>query len=176
MTIPNDALVTLFHACLDSVHAPQKWLVTLLILKQGRAVDDPESYWLVGLECCPLNVLTLLLDGRLREWAAANNDNSLVLLCAIQRARAEGKTLCVFFGDMTNAFPYTDVGRLWADMYAAGVSGPFFDLMRMLYARMSYAVKFGDDHSMPFRSLIDFRLSPHKDVIRLNGHPVSQVE
>ncbi|KAF8212175.1 hypothetical protein K438DRAFT_1441241, partial [Mycena galopus ATCC 62051] len=114
LTIPNDALVSLFHACLD-----------------------------VGLECCLLKVLTLLLDGRLREWAASNNiipdsqngflpghrtdDNSFILLCAIHRARAEDKTLYVFFGDMTNAFPYTDVGRLWTDMYAAGVGGPFFD-------------------------------------------------
>ncbi|KAJ7201049.1 hypothetical protein GGX14DRAFT_571622 [Mycena pura] len=36
----------------------------------------------------------------------------------------------------TNAFPYTDVARLWVDLYAAGVSGPFFDWMRMVYARM----------------------------------------
>jgi hypothetical protein len=172
MTIPNEALVTLYHTCIDDLDAPQKWLVTLLvgILKVGRAVDDPESYRLVGLECCLLKVLTLLLDGRLREWAASKNfipdsqngfqpdhrtdDNSFILLCAIQRARAEGKTLYVFFGDMTNAFPYTDVARLWTDMYAAGVSGPWFDMMRVLYARMSFAVKYGDDHLLPFRSLI----------------------
>ncbi|KAJ7864655.1 hypothetical protein B0H13DRAFT_1574580, partial [Mycena leptocephala] len=107
MTIPNDALLTLFHACLD-------------------------SYRLVGLECCLLKILTLLLDGRLREWAASMNivpdsqngfqpghrtdDNSFILLCAIHRARAEGKTLYVFFGDMTNTFPYTDIARLWSDM------------------------------------------------------------
>jgi hypothetical protein len=42
------------------------------ILKQGRAVDDPESYRLVGLECCLLKILTLF-DGRLREWANAND-------------------------------------------------------------------------------------------------------
>ncbi|KAJ7155318.1 hypothetical protein C8R46DRAFT_997193 [Mycena filopes] len=59
---------------------------------------------------------------------------------------------------------------------------------------MSYAVKFGDEHSLPFRSLIglftgdsasptlwniyfsDFRLPPHEDDIRLNGRPVSQAE
>ncbi|KAK7017640.1 hypothetical protein R3P38DRAFT_3559743 [Favolaschia claudopus] len=137
-TIPNEALVTLFHACLDNVDAPQHWLVTLLIgiLKEGRVVDDPESYRVVNLECCLLKVLTLLLDWRLREWVESLNlipesqngfqpghrtdDNSFILLCAIQRARAEGKTLYVFFGDMTNAFPYTDVARLWSDMYLAG--------------------------------------------------------
>ncbi|KAF7356855.1 Reverse transcriptase domain-containing protein [Mycena venus] len=212
MTIPNDTLVTLYHTCVDNLDAPQNWLVTLLIgiLKEGRAVDDPESYRLVGLECCLLKVLTLLLNGRLREWAASKNiipesqngfqpehrtdDNSFILLCAIQHACTEGKTLYVFFGDMTNAFPYTDVARLWTDMYAAGVSGPWFDMMRMLYARMFYAVKFGDEHSLPFCSLIglwtgdstsptlwniyfsDFCLPPHKDDVRLNGRPVCQAE
>ncbi|KAJ7711130.1 hypothetical protein B0H14DRAFT_3902606 [Mycena olivaceomarginata] len=87
-----------------------------------------------------------------------------------------------------------NVARLWTDMYAAGVSGPWFDMMRVLYARMSFAVKYGDDHSLPFRSLIglwtgdsvspmlwniyfaDFRLPPHKDDVHLNGRPVCQAE
>ncbi|KAJ7021684.1 hypothetical protein C8F04DRAFT_972436 [Mycena alexandri] len=59
---------------------------------------------------------------------------------------------------------------------------------------MSYAVKFGDEHSLPFRSLIglltgdsasptlwniyfgDFRLPPHMDDVSLNGRLVSQAE
>ncbi|KAJ6519050.1 hypothetical protein C8R45DRAFT_807073 [Mycena sanguinolenta] len=59
---------------------------------------------------------------------------------------------------------------------------------------MKYAVKYGDEHSLPFRSLIglftgdsaspslwniyfaDFRLPPHKDDVHLNGRPVSQAE
>ncbi|KAJ6551324.1 hypothetical protein B0H19DRAFT_950219 [Mycena capillaripes] len=117
MTIPNEALVKLF-----------------------------QTYRLVGMECGLLQMYTMLLDERLREWGDANDfipdsqngfrpnrrtdDNSFILLCAIQHARAEGKTLYVFFGDITNAFPYTDVARLWTDMYAAGVSGPMFDMMQ----------------------------------------------
>ncbi|KAJ7912427.1 hypothetical protein B0H13DRAFT_2327434 [Mycena leptocephala] len=95
---------------------------------------------------------------------------------------------------MTNTFPYTDVGRLWTDMYAARVSGPMFDMVCMVYVRMTYAVRFGDEHSLPFRSLIglltgdtasptlwniffaDYRLPPHKDDVHLNGRPVSQAE
>ncbi|KAJ6601789.1 hypothetical protein DFH09DRAFT_833184, partial [Mycena vulgaris] len=96
------------------------------------------SYRLVGLECCLPKMLTLTSDKRLREWATANNvipdaqngfrpgyrtDNYFILVCAIGRARAEGKPFFVFFGDMTNAFPYTDMSRLWVDMYSTGVSG-----------------------------------------------------
>ncbi|KAJ7128509.1 hypothetical protein C8R44DRAFT_701007 [Mycena epipterygia] len=79
-------------------------------------------------------------------------------------------------------------------MYAAGVSGPFFDWMRMVYARMRYATKFGDDNCIPFRSLIglltgdsaspclwniffaDFQLPEHPDDVRLHGRAVSQAE
>jgi hypothetical protein len=93
---------------LDKCDAPQRWLVTILIgiLKQGRAVDNPESYRLVSLECCLLKVLTMLFDKRLREWAAAKNiipnmqngfrpgyrtdDKCFILVCAIARARPEG--------------------------------------------------------------------------------------
>ncbi|KAJ6487246.1 hypothetical protein C8R47DRAFT_979351 [Mycena vitilis] len=59
---------------------------------------------------------------------------------------------------------------------------------------MRYAVRFGDEHSLPFRSLIglltgdsasptlwniffaDYQLPPHKDDIQLNGRRVSQAE
>jgi hypothetical protein len=56
---------------------------------------------------------------------------------------------------MTNAFPYTDMSRLWVDMYAAGVGGPFFDWMHMVYARMVHATKYDDEHCLLFRSLIE---------------------
>ncbi|KII94047.1 hypothetical protein PLICRDRAFT_102359, partial [Plicaturopsis crispa FD-325 SS-3] len=100
-------------------------------------------YRLIGLESCLLKVLTLLIDKRFREWALAcniipdsqngfqaehrTNDNSFVLRCAIDRARAEGKTLHVVFIDLKNAFPSTDLATLWAKLYRAGASGPLFD-------------------------------------------------
>jgi hypothetical protein len=39
-------------------------------------------------------------------------------------------------------------------LYAAGVAGPLFDWLRMLYARMSYVVKQGSVLSAAFKSLI----------------------
>lgn len=168
------------------------------------------TYRLVSLECCLLKILTLLFDERLHEWADANSvipdtqngfhqghrtdDNCYILVSAIARARAEGKPSFVFFGDMTNAFPYTDMSRLWVDLYSAGVSGPFFDWMRMVYARMVYATKYGDEHCLPFRSIIglltgdsaspclwniffaDFQLREHPDDVYLDGRAVSQAE
>jgi hypothetical protein len=157
-----------------------------------------------------LKILTLLFDDRLREWADVNNiilntqngfcpgyctdNNCFILISAIARAHAEGKPLYEFFGDMTNAFPYTDVSRLWVDMYAAGFLGPFFDWIRMVYAHMVYATKYGDENCLPFRSIIglltgdfasptlwniffaDFRQLPQPDDVCLHGFAVSQAE
>ncbi|KAF7354570.1 Reverse transcriptase domain-containing protein [Mycena sanguinolenta] len=212
MKIPNDALRDLIQTCVDLRSAPQQWLVTILIgvLKAGKAVDDPESYRLIGLECCLLKCMTLLFDDRLREWGLVNkivpptqngfqpkrrtDDNSFILRCAIDRARAEGKTLYVFFADMTNAFPTTDIATLWNLLYTAGVGGPWFDWIRMVYARMSYIVRSDGAYSAAFRSLIglltgdtaspgfwnvyaaDLKLPVHDSDIRLNGRPVNQLE
>ncbi|KAF7360729.1 Reverse transcriptase domain-containing protein [Mycena venus] len=164
LTIPNDALVELFNTSLDKCDASQRWLVTILIgiLKQGRAVDDSESYRLVGLECCLLKVLTMLFDDRLREWAATKNiipdmQNSFRL-----GYRTDDNCLSSFAPLPELARKGSRFGRLWVDMYAAGVGGPFFDWIRMVYACMVYAMK--------------FRLWEHPDDVRLHGHAVSQAE
>ncbi|KAF7337608.1 RNA-directed DNA polymerase from mobile element jockey [Mycena sanguinolenta] len=204
MKIPNDALRDLIHTYEDLRSAPQQWLVTILIgvLKAGKAVDDPESYRLIGLECCLLKCMTLLFDDGLRDAAYPNgfqpkrrtDDNSFILRCAIDRARAEGKTLYVFFADMTNAFPTIDIATLWNLLYTAGVGGPWFDWIRMVHARMSYVVRSDGAYSAAFRSLIglltgdtaspgfwnvyaaDLKLPVHDSDVRLNDSPVNQLE
>ncbi|KAJ6613470.1 hypothetical protein B0H10DRAFT_1805566, partial [Mycena sp. CBHHK59/15] len=91
MTIPNKVLVQLYNTCVKTIN----------------------SYYLVGLECCLLKVLTLLFDERLREWTDANdmvpdsqtgfhpghctNDNIFILLCAVHWARAEQAKVTKFF-------------------------------------------------------------------------------
>jgi hypothetical protein len=124
----------------------------------------------VGLESCVLKVLTLLIDRRLKEWAAVNDvlpdsqngfretfrthDNSFIVCAAVESTRAMGKTLFVAFIDLENAFPSTDLPNLWTKLYQAGVSGPIFDWCRMLYKKMSYIVRHAGAHSSSFKSLI----------------------
>jgi hypothetical protein len=43
---------------------------------------------------------------------------------------------------------------LWMKLYAAGVLGPLFDWLHMLYARMSYVVRQSSDVMSTFKSLI----------------------
>lgn len=75
MAIPNDILLKLFNWCITHREAPQDWLTTVLvgILKTGKDPKDAESYRLIGLECCLVKLLTLLIDWRIREWAASVN-------------------------------------------------------------------------------------------------------
>ncbi|KAF7342021.1 RNA-directed DNA polymerase from mobile element jockey [Mycena venus] len=213
-SIPDEALLKLFNYCVKEGTGPQDWFTTILVglLKLGKPGDDPDSYRLVGLECCLLKCLTLLIDMRIRAWAESRNilpdsqngfrekyrthNNSFILRCSIDRARAKGKPLYVAFLDLTNAFPSTDLPTLWMKLYAAGVSGPLFDWLRMLYARMSYVVRQGSVLTAAFKSLIGVLtgdtaspilwniyfadladvFDPDPDDICLNGRPVSHLE
>jgi exonuclease III len=170
--IPNEALLALFNACIHSLDAPQDWFTTILVgvLKQGKPATSPDSYRLVGLECCLLKVLTLLIDRRLRAWADAYNilpdsqngfreayrthNNSFILRTAIEKARFMGETLYVAFIDLKNAFPSTHLPTLWSRLFLAGVSGPLFDWLRMLYARMSYVLREHGSLTAAFKSMI----------------------
>lgn len=71
VSIPNEALLKLFNYCVAEHSVPEDWFTTILvgILKMGKPGDDPDSYCLVGLECCLLKCLTLLIDMRIRAWA-----------------------------------------------------------------------------------------------------------
>jgi hypothetical protein len=71
--ILNKALLKLFNYCIQNRTAPQDWFTTILlrILKPGKPADNPESYRLVGLECCLLKCLTLLIDMWICAWVEA---------------------------------------------------------------------------------------------------------
>ena len=172
LDIPNDILLRLFNSCIQSLDAPHSWLTTVLVgvLKQGKPATSPQSYRLVGLECCLLKALTLLIDRRIRAWAEENavlpdsqngfregyrtHNNSFVLRTAIEKARAEGKALYVAFVDLKNAFPSTHLPTLWLKLFRYGVSGPLFDWLRMLYARMAYVMRDRSSLTAPFKSII----------------------
>ncbi|KAJ6627925.1 hypothetical protein B0H10DRAFT_2210024 [Mycena sp. CBHHK59/15] len=66
-TIPNEALVELFHACINTVNVSQQWLMTLLIGILKQAGQWMIQTVIVSLECCLLKILTLIFDERLRE-------------------------------------------------------------------------------------------------------------
>ena len=121
-------------------------------------------------ESCLLKLFTLIIEHRIREWAEKygklppsqngfregfrTHNNSQVLRTAIDKTLAEGTQCYVAFVDLTNAFPSTDLSRLWTKIHAAGVRGPLFDWLRMLYTRMSYVVRSNGEVSSAFRSLL----------------------
>ncbi|RDB24922.1 RNA-directed DNA polymerase from mobile element jockey [Hypsizygus marmoreus] len=170
--IPNEDLLRLLQACIDTGRVPGPWLHTVLVgvLKVGKDGKDPENYRLIGLESCMLKLLTLIIDKRLREWSEAEhilpdtqnafrpqyrtNNNSFILRCVIERAHARGHTLFMVFIDLKNAFPSTDLATLWAKLYRKGVAGPLFDWLRNLYHDMAYVVQQGGVLSETFKSLI----------------------
>ncbi|KAJ7729317.1 hypothetical protein B0H16DRAFT_1697218 [Mycena metata] len=152
---PVATISTLRHARTRHEAAPSQWEhVKSLALCFRRTKHN----LLLPKALLSAEVVTILLDGRLP------NDNNIIPESENGFSKTIGPTVTTtLFSPLLGgggkfslrssatrptAFPYTHIRRLWADMYAAGISGPFFDSMRMLYACMRYAVKFGDEHSL----------------------------
>ncbi|KAF5320338.1 hypothetical protein D9611_011279 [Ephemerocybe angulata] len=137
----NEVLLELCNECIRSGEIPSTWVRTKLIglCKRGKPKDDPKNYRTIGLESCLLKFMTLLINGRLVEWAEERklippsqngfragyrtNNNVFVLRCAEDKARAEKKPLYAAFVDMTNAFPSTEQSTLWLKMRNWGQEG-----------------------------------------------------
>jgi hypothetical protein len=123
LEIPNEKLLIFFLYCLKHQDMPRFWLTCLLIgiLKKDKDASEPSSYRLVALECCMLEMLTLIIDRRIREAAEdlgampktengfqdnlRTNDNVFVLLCLIDKAKSVGKPLYAAYLDLKNASP-----------------------------------------------------------------------
>ena len=133
-------------------------------------MDDPNNYRAVGLESCLLKLMTLLIHMQLVSWCEKykilppsqngfragyrTNNNAFILRCAIDRARAEGKTLYVMFADISNAFPSTEQSTLWLKLRGLGAGGMIFDWIRMIYERMEYVVRHNSETSEMFKSIM----------------------
>ncbi len=171
LQVPNEDLQELFQQCIDSCDAPQTWLTTILAAvekKPGKARTDANSYRNIGLESCLLKMLTLIIDRRLRDWAAATGrvpmmqngfraghrtmNNVFTLRAVVESTRARAETLWVVLVDLKNAFPSVDQNVLWKKLMDWGVSGPLLDWLRMLYDRMQYVVRYAGELSQSFRS------------------------
>lgn len=172
LAIDNEVLLNLFRECIHSGSMPSIWLESMLvaILKPGKRADNAGSYRLVALECCMLKMLTLIIDRRLREWAAVHNaipasqngfregfrtiNNPFILRCLAEKAESQGKTLFVGLIDLKNAFPSTDRSTLWVKLHCMGISGPLLDWLKMLYREMTYMVKQGHRCSAEIVSIL----------------------
>lgn len=170
ITIPSEKLVELFNSCIRKRDVPTAWLYTILIaiLKARRPKDTPSSYRIIALESCFLKMLTLLIEGRLREWCEENNflpstqngfrpgyrtnNNIHILRTAIDVTRRKKGKLYVAFVDLTNAFPSVDRATLWTKLRSYGISGPIFDCLRAIYPRKKYFVRSNNETSNTFES------------------------
>ncbi|KAJ7844996.1 hypothetical protein B0H14DRAFT_3455221 [Mycena olivaceomarginata] len=110
-------------------------------------------------------MLTLIIDGRLREGAEdigaipktqngfqaflRTNSNPFVLLCLIDKAEALGKPLYVAYLDFKNAFRGTDRSTLWGKLEKLGITGPMIEWLKNLvsFTDMLWLVKYDLDRA-----------------------------
>ena len=164
LQIDNSALCNLLNLSMERQDTPSSWLSTFIIgiIKRGKSRDDPNNYRAVGLESCLLKLMTLLIHMRLTIWCEKynllppsqngfrsgyrTNNNTFILRCAIDRARADGNTLYVF--------PSTEQSTLWLKLRSLGAGGMIFDWIRMVYERMTYIVYHNSETSDVLNSII----------------------
>ena len=209
LDIPSEQLRNLFQHCVDDFSVPQAWLTAIIaaVKKPKNNPADPESYRTIGLESCLLKTLTLLIDRRLREWAQTSSiipdeqssfrkghrpiNNVFALHTLIDKARHLRRPLYVVYLDLSNAYPSVDQPSLWTKLADSGAQGPMIDWLRLLYANLSYVVRWNGETTECFRALAgiltgdpaspilwilflaDLRVRPHPDDISLDGIPVS---
>ncbi|EIN14586.1 hypothetical protein PUNSTDRAFT_56960, partial [Punctularia strigosozonata HHB-11173 SS5] len=115
----------------------------LMAIPNAQLLYLYNDYRIIGLECCLLKGLTLLIERRIRTWAAElniiprsqngfrpgyrTNNNAFIFRSMVEACRAKGQTLYVAVMDLTNAFPRTDHDTLWSKLYRMGASGPLID-------------------------------------------------
>jgi len=171
MDLDNARLLHLLNECLKTRSIPNAWNSTLVggVPKKGKDRRKPDGYRPVALESCILRFLTLLIHLRFTDVMAENdilppsqngfragfrtNNNCFVLRTLVDKAFAEGHPLYVAFVDISNAFPSTSHAVLWETLYDYGMTGVFFDWLRVLYATMTYHVSVNGQISKEFRSL-----------------------
>ncbi|PPQ69330.1 hypothetical protein CVT26_002562 [Gymnopilus dilepis] len=183
----DDALRDLFNECLVRREMPQSWLKTLItaVPKKGKTADKVQNYRTVALESCLLKALTLIIHKRLtvviesagiipptqngfRENHRVTN-NAFLLRSLIDTATQNGDTLYVAFVDISNAFPSANHDSLWLKLNSYGLTGRYFDWIRMLYKRMTYIIAHNGEYSEEFRALAGVLIG---DPLSLESVPV----
>jgi len=171
MEMDNKSLLHLINECVRKRDVPSAWLKTVVagILKKNGHLHDASSYRAIALESCVLRFATLMIHMRFAVVLEENhilpdsqngfraefrtNNNAFILRSLIERARASNETLHVAFVDISNAFPSTSHAVLWLKLEKYGLTGIYFDWLRMLYQRMEYVVSLGGKLSVQFKSL-----------------------
>ncbi len=121
----DELLTSLINDSIAAGECPDMWTHTILIAisKRGNLDPlDPKSYRAIGLECCLVKFVTLLIRRCLVAWAEQSsiippsqnefrknyrtNNNAFILRTAIEKTRAMGKSLYVASVDISNTFPH----------------------------------------------------------------------
>jgi hypothetical protein len=166
----NGTLAEYFNSCLTSCDMPAAWKTTVMIpiLKKNGIPSDAKDFRAVGLESCVLKLLTRIAHARFYDAAESNgiiqeeqngfrpdhrtNDHVFTLKSIIDLTRSRNETLYVAYVDISNAFPSTSHSTLWLRLQEAGMTGVFFDWLRMLYGNMEYTIHRDGEWSAVFRS------------------------
>ncbi|KAJ3502171.1 hypothetical protein NLJ89_g9010 [Agrocybe chaxingu] len=171
LSVDDELLCDFFNECVHHRGSPRYWLLTHIIgaPKRGKSAEDVRNYRAIALESCLLKALTFIIHTKFSKALdragiipptqngfrkdCRTNNNSFILRSIIDKVTAEGDSLYVAFVDISNAFPSTNHSSLWVKLDSYGLTGQYFDWIRMLYSQMTYVISHNGQFSDEFKSL-----------------------
>nr|GAT48048.1 predicted protein [Mycena chlorophos] len=169
--VDNERVVDFLNLCMARCEAPAAFVQAILssVPKPGKDPHKPEGYRGIALQstvykawsgvytkrlCTVLDKARLIPPNQNGFRAGYRTyNNAFILRTMIDKSEASGEPLYVAFVDILNAFPSVNRDMLWLIMEELGLTGPFFDFIRMMYRELSVVVAHGGEVSEEWESL-----------------------
>lgn len=152
-------LLNLYNCALNNSYIPDKWaeISFFHIFKKGDR-NDPSCYRSIALINCVLKIFTAILTKRIIAWAEENgklpeeqngfrpgrgcSDNVFILLSIIALGMKQKKgTVYAAFIDFRRAFDLLIHSKLWAKLFALGLSAKLINILKHLYDKAEIILK-----------------------------------
>nr|GAT50953.1 predicted protein [Mycena chlorophos] len=155
--IDNADLAEFLNDCMDRCEAPSAFTQAILssVPKPGKDPQKPEGYRGIALQSTVYKAWSGVFTEKITSVAEKagiippnqngfragfrTNNNVFILRTMIDKAEASHEPLFVAFVDISNAFPSVNRDMLWLIMDDLGLTGRYFDFIRMMYRETSLA-------------------------------------
>ena len=140
-----------FNFILLTASIPIIWLeATIVPIFKSGSTSDPANYIFISLLCAPAKIFASILLARLNKFAEtllrpeligfrksfSTSHNVLILLTLIQKSHSNDSSLYVVFIDFQKAFDTVLRSVLWSKLFALGVRGHVFSVIKALYTEL----------------------------------------
>ena len=179
----------MFNVILSSGKYPDQWKTGYIKpLHKGDSPNDPSNYRGISIMPCLSKIFNSILNNRLQNFFDSNktinqsqigfqpkartSDHMFILRTLIEKYLSNGSKLYACFVDYSKAFDSVMHSALFCKLTECGISGPFYKIIKSMYANNKIHVRVGNTLSHDFTPNIGLRqgdnLSPNLFKLYIN--------